>query len=367
MKILRAFFVLLIGGGTTVAQPSTPASVSRASTTTAAAEPLSAATRAKIARMTPLFDGQTFDGWVQAPPAPESFSGTDVVDLDELARKLTEAADPVSAYVRDQLDEAAQKALATASEENVKELTAALVKNLNRIAGGASIADEARFRGVKLRAETEALRRTNPTGLAARRLNRMLLEDAYPKELYVSPLTSWAVKDGAMASTGAGRGVIYTAKDYTRYRLIFLLRHVSGKPDHQPCVLIFCERPAPGEKGLDALGGIQFQPPNGGHWDYRPGRNNDGKAFFANPTKTRYDSHAWCQVELLVNAKDGAARMAVAAVPGTRATENLVFRDATAGKTGPIAWQMHNAGLFDEFKDVRIEVEPAEDRLITVE
>jgi hypothetical protein len=23
---------------------------------------------------------------------------------------------------------------------------------------------------------------------------------------------------------------------------------------------------------------------------------------------------------------------------------------------GPIAWQMHNAGLFDEFKDVTIEV-----------
>ena len=28
---------------------------------------------------------------------------------------------------------------------------------------------------------------------------------------------------------------------------------------------------------------------------------------------------------------------------------------------------MHNAGLFDEFKDVRIEIDPREDRLITVE
>ena len=33
-----------------------------------------------------------------------------------------------------------------------------------------------------------------------------------------------------MTSTGSGRGVIYTAKDYSRYRLMFTMRHVSGKP-----------------------------------------------------------------------------------------------------------------------------------------
>src|SRR5256885_4440485 len=68
-----------------------------------------------------------------------------------------------------------------------------------------------------------------------------------------TPAASWVVKDGAMASTGAGRGVIYTQADYSHYRLIFTLRHVgvqSGKNDHQPCILIFCTRPAPGEKGL---------------------------------------------------------------------------------------------------------------------
>jgi hypothetical protein len=39
---------------------------------------------------------------------------------------------------------------------------------------------------------------------------------------------------------------------------------------------------------------------------------------------------------------------------------------ASAGKAGPIAWQMHNAGLFDEYKDVTIELDPKEDDLITV-
>jgi Domain of Unknown Function (DUF1080) len=76
-----------------------------------------------------------------------------------------------------------------------------------------------------------------------------------------------------MVSTGAGRDMIHTASDYSRYRLIFDMRHVSGNPDHQACVLIFCARPKPEENPLDALGGIQFQVPNGGHWDYRPGRN----------------------------------------------------------------------------------------------
>jgi 3-keto-disaccharide hydrolase len=47
------------------------------------------------------------------------------------------------------------------------------------------------------------------------------------------PADSWTARDGAMASTGAGRGVIYTKDDYTKYRLVFTMRHVSGNPDHQ--------------------------------------------------------------------------------------------------------------------------------------
>jgi hypothetical protein len=33
----------------------------------------------------------------------------------------------------------------------------------------------------------------------------------------------------------------------------------------------------------------------------------------------------------------------------------LAFTDPSAGKPGPIAWQMHNAGLYDEYKDVTIQ------------
>ena len=61
---------------------------------------------------------------------------------------------------------------------------------------------------------------------------------------------------------------------------------------------------------------------------------------------------------MLVNADAGTARMAVAQQVGRNAVEVLQFKDATAGKKGPIPWQMHNEGVFDEFKDVRIELDP---------
>ena len=112
---------------------------------------------------------------------------------------------------------------------------------------------------------------------------------------------------------------------------------------------------------------IQFQPPNGGHWDYRPGHNNGGGAEFTKLPHPKYDAHEWSQVELLVNRKAGTAQMAVAQPPGTKAVEVLAFHESTAGQKGPIAWQMHNKGLFDEYKDVRIEVNPKEERLLTVE
>ena len=52
--------------------------------------------------------------------------------------------------------------------------------------------------------------------------------------------TVWTVKDGALASLGAGRGVLYTDKSFGNYRIIFTMRHISGTKDHQACVLIYC-------------------------------------------------------------------------------------------------------------------------------
>ena len=60
------------------------------------------------------------------------------------------------------------------------------------------------------------------------------------------PDESWVVKDGAMASTGNGRGMIYTKDDFSKFRLLFTIRHLKSEKDHHAGVLIFCARPEAG-------------------------------------------------------------------------------------------------------------------------
>ncbi len=315
-----------------------------------------------------LFDGKTLNGWTQIENSATSLSSGGITGPASLAARLTTATDALSLFLRARLTDSLKSDLAafSPSAPNAKAVISALVKELNQIISGPPIYDKTRFAAIAPGPETAQLLKQSPSGQELARLNKLLLEAAYPEELAKSVSTGWIVKDGAMASTGAGRGVIYTAKDYGRFRLTFTMRHVSGDPDHQACVLIFCSRPPAGEKPLDALGGIQFQVPNGGHWDYRPGMNNNGGPEFTSDNKTRFDPHEWSRVEILADAATGIARMAVAQPPGGKAIEVLTFRDPAAGKPGPIAWQMHNAGLIDEYKDVADELDPREEELITL-
>ena len=366
MKINPALVLALTWSASVLAQEAAvPPTAAPASVKTS--ELLSPAALDKIARMTPIFDGQTLNGWIQSP-INYNLAGGDIANVNLFAKKLAEKSDAVSAFLNEQLDEAAKGALAELSSAttNAKAATSALMKGINKVVAGPSIYNEKRFAGIHLSPGTVELLKGQPAGAESTHLNRLLLEDAYPSDIAKSRTTSWSVKDGAMASTGAGRGVIYTKEDYTNYRIIFEMRQISGNPGHQPCVLFFCTRPAEGEKWLDALGGIQFQVPNGGHWDYRPGFNKGG-AGFTNPTRTKFNNHEWSQVEILVNAKNGTARMAVAQPVGTKGIVNLAYTNAEAGKTGPFALQMHNGGLFDEYRNVRVEVDPKEDGLITAE
>ena len=328
-----------------------------------------ASVRGMQAAPVPLFDGKTLDGWLQIENNATAFTSAGITDPAGLASKLGKAADPVSAFLGRRLEPSVKAELANSSARgaNANAAISAMVKDLNRVVAGPSIYTAARFRGVALRPETTQLLHENPRGQKLARLNKLLIEDTYPSELAKSATAGWTVKDGAMASTGAGRGVIYTEKDYSRFRVMFTMRHVSGNPDHQACVLIFCSRPVPGEKPLDALGGIQFQVPNGGHWDYRTGMNDNGGLEFSTVNQTHFDPSQWSRVEILADASKGLARMAVAQPVEGKAVEVLSFLDPAAGRTGPIAFQMHNAGLFDEYKDVTIDAAPAVDRLITVE
>jgi len=316
-----------------------------------------------------LFDGKTLRGWEQIENSAASLSASQISDPAAFTNEIADGTSALSVFLRGQLGPAVKASLDTysAADASAKPVLSALVKNLNQIVAGPAIYNSARLRGgVRLRPETEKLLRSDPQGYQLAQLNKLLIEDAYPTLITKSAFVGWTVKDGTMASLGAGRGVICTRRDFTRFRLMFTMRHVSGNPDHQACVLIFCTRPQGDEKPLDALGGIQFQVPNGGHWDYRPGMNTAGGSEFTAMTKTKFDVHEWSRVEILADATKGAARMAVAQPPGSKAIEMLEFNNPAAGKAGPIAWQMHNAGLFDEYKDITVEVDPVFDELTTV-
>jgi hypothetical protein len=174
------------------------------------------------------------------------------------------------------------------------------------------------------------------------------------------PANSWTVKDGILASLGAGRGVLYTAKEYTNYRVIFDIRHAAFAPksDHQACVLFFGTAPAAGEKPKDALAAVQIQVPPGYTWDYRQGHNNAGKGEFKSFKHPHYDVKQWSRVELLINATKGTARMAVAQPVGSDAVEVVDFDVPDAGRTGPFALQEIPVWCWSKQINDRITVPP---------
>jgi hypothetical protein len=110
----------------------------------------------------------------------------DFIDVASLIRKLSTHTDPasISAYLWSQFSPADQLLLNNPASTALQQQTI-LVPVLNRVLQGASIYDPARFIGVTLSAETNALNSVIPaaTGADLIRLNRLLLEDAYALEI----------------------------------------------------------------------------------------------------------------------------------------------------------------------------------------
>ncbi len=164
----------------------------------------------------------------------------------------------------------------------------------------------------------------------------------------------FTVKGGAIHANGTARGWIYYNKQQAgTFRWIFQVRQVKG--NHKPTVLIWGTT----DPIRDALSAIQFQPPNGGHWDYRPGHNNGGGSLFKQFSHKTIDIKKWAQCELIANQATGVARMACCPLPDKattcKAVEVLQFTDKTAGRVGPIAIQIHNSGINDEYKGLYLE------------
>ena len=124
-----------------------------------------------------------------------TFDLPDIVELRPLADKLANQADPLSASVVARLDDESKASLAAfetdrtnyrLGRELLTNLTANLVTvgklgGLNLVLGGPSLYDEKLFTNVRLRPDTDNLRKRNPQGNELRQLNRCLLEDMYPE------------------------------------------------------------------------------------------------------------------------------------------------------------------------------------------
>jgi hypothetical protein len=155
-----------------------------------------------------LFDGKTLDGWIQLENSATSLATAGITDPAVFIGRLMNGSDAMSVFLRSRLPDSVKMDLAaySASSANSKAVISAAVKDLNQVISGPSIYHKARFSSIVLRPETEQLLQQNPSGPQLARLNKLLLEDAYPGELAKSSLAGWMVKDGVWPAWVPGAG-----------------------------------------------------------------------------------------------------------------------------------------------------------------
>ena len=107
----------------------------------------------------------------------------DFIDARSLGAKLAAQADPISTYVYGQLSGSTQALLAACAD---KICLNALAHDLNRILMGSNLSSLPSFAGLARSSETKMLLLGNPIGEQQVRLNRFILEDAYPDEIFRS-------------------------------------------------------------------------------------------------------------------------------------------------------------------------------------
>jgi hypothetical protein len=178
--------------------------------------------------------------------------------------------------------------------------------------------------------------------------------------------STWSVVERAMRGAGGTSRLAYTKANYGSFRLIFTARMNPANRDHLG-VLFWGDRPKdPSKPKIDNAGWIQFMPPHGAMWDYHPPKHHNlPHETLAAGTK---DFTKWSTTELLCNLKMGTMRAAVNGVEIAR------YQHPHAGERkdpekrivpGPIGMFRHGGGV-SEYKDIYVEANPKEDKLLTV-
>jgi len=110
---------------------------------------------------------------------PVEFSETDIRSLSSLWAKISpNGSDPLARYLWDK-----HFCKIANGAKRGKKKCSTFVKELNRIVNGNSIFDPELFKKVTLSERTRALLQHDPQGENLKRLNRFLLEDAFPDEI----------------------------------------------------------------------------------------------------------------------------------------------------------------------------------------
>jgi hemolysin activation/secretion protein len=137
-----------------------------------------------------IYEGKVSHFDVVRPGRSPTFSADEVKDMPGFVNKLNRHSDSVSAllwaYEVPTPDGNTLKIFQSAVTSSNR--TQSVVQALNEVIGRDSIYDTNHFKGVSLRHETVNLLKARPTGSELAHLNRLLLEDAYPRELSRSHL-----------------------------------------------------------------------------------------------------------------------------------------------------------------------------------
>ena len=178
--------------------------------------------------------------------------------------------------------------------------------------------------------------------------------------------STWSIADGAMRGVGGSSRLAYTTADYGSFRLIFTARMKPVNGDHLG-ILFWGDRPKdPAKPKIDNAGWLQFMPPFGGMWDYHPPKHKD--LPHETVAKAPRDSATRSTTELLCDIDKGTVRAAVDGVEVVRYTHPHAAERTDPEKRivpGPIGMFRHGGGA-SEYKDIYLEANPKQDKLLTV-
>ena len=172
-----------------------------------------------------------------------------------------------------------------------------------------------------------------------------LIFDGKTLEGWMCDASKWSVVDGAIDGHGSGNSFCWTATDHDTFRVTGKSRMVQDPSNHAG-ICFWAPR------GSSRC--LQITPVSGSLWDYGGGGN-------ARLLPRKRDYSKWNFFELLVNLKTGTVDIAVEgeAMP--------TYKDRRLGsrQKGPVGLQLHSGQNQVQYKDLALEDNPTEMKLLT--